>query len=257
MTIKKKIPKQVRNDKQLQNNNNQTEVKPYMKNTRKAFTLTELLIALGIIGAIAAISIPSLMSNIQNRLLAAQLKSNVSSIQQLISDQMVRYNTKDLSMTDFKSTDTMLSDSNFEITKVCESGSARTNCWKMQQQTPSNKNIQYKFLSGSNAGPAEQRVIITKNGAIIGYRPNSSSKFTYNGVSDKLIGVFDIDVNGNEGPNIVGRDFFSFYVTQKGKIVDCYYSSPNTLLTTKKAACKNSAFACFGAVVDDGWKIDY
>ena len=65
-----------------------------MKHTKQAFTLTELLIALGIIGAIAAISIPSLMTSINNRILTNQLKSTVGAIQQLMNDEMVTKNTK-------------------------------------------------------------------------------------------------------------------------------------------------------------------
>ena len=41
---------------------------------KKAFTLTELLIALGIIGAIAAMSIPSTINKIHNDTLATSLK---------------------------------------------------------------------------------------------------------------------------------------------------------------------------------------
>ena len=96
-----------------------------------------------------------------------------------------------------------------------------------------------------------------KSGALIAYFPTTSAPFTYEGTIDKVIGAFDIDVNGNEGPNIAGRDFFSFYVTDKGKIVDRYYNKGNISLATKQEACKGDAYACFGAVVDDGWKIRY
>ena len=67
-----------------------------MKTNKSAFTLTELLIALGVIGAIAAISIPSLMSTINNKIHATELKNTVASIQQLISDQMIAHKTKTL-----------------------------------------------------------------------------------------------------------------------------------------------------------------
>ena len=67
---------------------------------KKAFTLTELLIALGIIGAIAAMSIPSTINKIHNDTLATSLKSNVGAIQQIVSDQLVLKRTKDLSDTD-------------------------------------------------------------------------------------------------------------------------------------------------------------
>ena len=65
---------------------------------KKAFTLTELLIALGIIGAIAAMAIPSTINKIHNNTLATSLKSNVAAIQQIVSDQLVLKRTKDLTV---------------------------------------------------------------------------------------------------------------------------------------------------------------
>ena len=88
-----------------------------MKYKLKAFTLTELLVALGIIGAIAALSIPSLMNAINNRMMATQIKSNVTAIQQLISDQLVLHKTKTLEDTDIASATTFYS--NFDFATAC------------------------------------------------------------------------------------------------------------------------------------------
>ena len=68
---------------------------------KRAFTLTELLIALGIIGTIAALCIPSLMTTINNKSLAIQLQNNVASVQQAIANQKIIKNTKDLTETAF------------------------------------------------------------------------------------------------------------------------------------------------------------
>ena len=50
--------------------------------SRKAFTLAEVLITLGIIGVVAAMTIPTLMTKIQNRMFVAQLKKEYSTLQQ-------------------------------------------------------------------------------------------------------------------------------------------------------------------------------
>ncbi len=233
---------------------------------KRAFTLTELLIALGIIGAIAAVSIPSLMSNINNRVLASQLKNTVVGIQQIIDEQLTRNNTTSLSDTDFgKGPSYVLvgvnesgvanakDSTNFSVSKICPAGTAYANCWKITTDaTP------YKWLTGADLRMNDSLTIKLKSGALISYFSTTSAPFTYEGTIDKVIGAFDIDVNGNEGPNIAGRDFYSFYITDKGKIVDNYYNSENVLLSTKQTACqKGSAYACFGAVVDDGWRINY
>lgn len=226
---------------------------------KRAFTLTELLIALGVVGAIAAVSIPSLMSTINNRVLASQLKNTVVGIQQVIDEQLTRNHTSSLSDTDFHSADTLLSDTNFSTSKQCKADKSTSDCWKTTGQTPASKNIQYKKLNGQDYGMLfAAPAVIIKNGAVISYLKAESAPFQYEGITDKLIGFIQVDINGSEGPNIVGRDFFSFYVTDKGKIVDRYYDQDNVTLTTKQADCSSgSPFACFGAVVDDGWRIRY
>lgn len=50
---------------------------------KKAFTLAEVLITLGIIGVVAAITIPGLMENVRNRDLQAQLKKTYSEWNQI------------------------------------------------------------------------------------------------------------------------------------------------------------------------------
>ena len=63
---------------------------------KKAFTLTELLIALSIVGAIAALSIPALIEDVNRRLLVNQLKNTVVTVQQLVDQQLIENNTKNL-----------------------------------------------------------------------------------------------------------------------------------------------------------------
>lgn len=226
-----------------------------MKNMKHAFTLTELLIALGIIGAIAAISVPSLMTTINNRILTNQLKSTVTAIQQLAADQMVVHNTKSLLNTDFGDPKDLITDSNFEAVKICETSTqSQSECWKTT--ATGTAKIQYKLLTGANAGVAgpSYRSAMLKNGAIVGYTQMNGTPYEAN---DKFIGEFCVDVNGNEPPNMRGRDYFCFLVTNKGKIVD--YKQPLTL-AQKIAGCKGSgatANYCYGAVVDSGWKMPY
>ncbi len=220
---------------------------------KRAFTLTELLIALGIVGAIAAVSIPSLMSTINNRVLASQLKNTVVGIQQVIDEQLTRNKTTSLLDTDFNSPTSLLTEGNFSVSKICPEGQAHIGCWNITNST-----TPYKWLNGTTFTMKDSLTLKLKSGVVISYfRTGGSDIFSYEGVNDKIIGAFDIDVNGNEGPNIGGRDFFSFYVTDKGKIVDDSYKE-NVPLSKKQTACQiGDAYACFGAVVDDGWRIRY
>lgn len=231
-----------------------------MKNNKQAFTLTELLIALGIIGAIAAISIPSLMTTINNRILTNQLKSTVGAIQQLMNDEMVTKNTKSLKNTDFASAATLIGtptqpSQHFAATKICNTSAlSQKECWKTT--ATGNAKIQYRGINGTDAGLAGPTYpsVVLKNGAILGFSGGMNKAY---GANDKIIGEFCIDVNGNEPPNMRGRDYFCFFTTNKGKIADL--EDPSVTTATKIASCKGNGMAnyCFGAIVDSGWKMPY
>lgn len=224
-------------------------------NKKQAFTLTELLVALGIIGAIAALSIPSLLNNIHSRMLTTQLRSTVESIQQLATDQLVEHKTKTLEDTDFNNPANILSETHFNITKSCTSGSAQKDCWKISTSVPTNERVTYKTINGGTGTVAAAQSAKLKNGVLISYYLSDQ---TLNGVTDdKVIGIFDIDVNGNDKPNIIGRDFFSVFVTKKGKLVDYKEVNGITNLDTLKSNCKNGTGWCFGVIMEDGWKMDY
>ena len=66
---------------------------------KKAFTLTELLLALAVVGAVAALSIPALLENINRKVLASQLKNTVLTIQKLADDQLIIKKTQILENT--------------------------------------------------------------------------------------------------------------------------------------------------------------
>lgn len=229
-----------------------------------------MLIALGVIGAIAAISIPSLMNTINNRMHATQLKNTVASIQQLISDQMVSHKTKNLTDTDFASDEKLLTEANFAIVKTCEKGTdASTNCWHTSATDTSK--VTYRGMAG-NTGNAvaddvvkllsmavsRRRTVVLKNGATLAY---STDIRTIDFVEDiKFIGTFYVDLNGTEKPNIFGRDFFQFNVTEDGKIGNYsdFNVGKNSTLEQKINSCKTGlADWCFDVVVDSGWKVPY
>lgn len=220
-----------------------------MKYKSKAFTLTELLIALGIIGAIAAISIPSLMNSINSRLLTTQLKSNVASIQQLASDSLVTNKVKSLEDTNFKSPTDLLADGNFSIAKVCDNAAE---CWDQEYKRLSDLSVTNRKPGGSEG---EARTVLLKNGAILSYKvANEQTNI------DKVIGIFYIDVNGRDKPNIIGRDYFCFYITTKGRIVDAWEiqrqdPSEAQLLSGCKTA--GTMTGCLTYIQQQGWVMNY
>ncbi|MBQ8459060.1 hypothetical protein IJ541_03035 [bacterium] len=217
-----------------------------------AFTLSELLIAIGIVGIIAAMSIPSLMENLNKRLLSAQIKNFIGNIQQLANDQLTIKQSRNLADTDFDDVEKLLSDKNFQIAKTCKNGTAQSECWKVGKTVGTGDNAvyisTYKFLDGANASPDERLTIILKNGAIISYKKESGDLSD----GDSLFGYFDVDVNGNDKPNKIGRDFYSFRITKKGRIM----GTKNADGTAAK--CKsNDALSCIDLLLNSNWVMEY
>ena len=75
-----------------------------------------------------------------------------------------------------------------------------------------------------------------------------------------------VDINGQKGPNINGRDFFWFYVYNNG-IIDDIPINANTVapLTTAEretqysnyCASANYVDGCFGKILNDNWQMTY
>lgn len=224
---------------------------PGVDKSKIAFTLTELLIAMGIIGLIAAITIPSLVNNIYKKAFATELKNISGSIKQLAQEQMIKHKVYNLEETDFKSAGELFKDENFAISQKCKNPTV--DCWKTEATGKSK--ITYRYLSGTEVGAASKNrtSIVLKNGAILSYL-NTTVNLD-NG--DKIIGNFYVDVNGNEPPNIEGRDFFSIYITNKGKLTNF---NGNDKLSTQEYlnGCKQSTGSyCFSLVEQSGWQMNY
>ena len=215
-------------------------------NKQKAFTLTELLIALTIIGAVSAMAIPNLIEGIHRRTLVTQLKNIYGTVQELAREQLATRNTKNLLDTDFGDPAKLLTDKNFQITKKCTSGAQ---CWNAQYKRLSDKAVTTRPTS-ENIDTGKS--IILKNGIILTYTTNLTTTYPNMPDGDKVIGMFRVDVNGTDKPNIIGRDVFWFLISKKGKVVD-YYTANNKAYDKVKATneCKSATTitACMALVM--------
>lgn len=214
---------------------------------KRGFTLSELLVALTIVGVVATLTVPVLMNNIYNKTFANQAKNMAATIEQLAQDELISNKTRDLSDTDFGDPEELLSDKHFSITKSCASDESLTKCWKTNAS--GKEKVTYKKLNKQADSVTAGTTIILKNGVIM--------KYFLSGNDGKTVGMFVFDVNGNDKPNIIGRDLFAFYVTPKGHVTDTVQTDLS--LTEKISQCKTSGNAayCFGALADSGWKMDY
>lgn len=231
---------------------------------QKAFTLTELLIALAIVGAIAALTIPSLLEDINRRVTANQLKNVIVTVQQLMNEELINKNTKSLANTDFASVGDLYN--HFTNATICGSTNP---CWGPNIESSNN----YRSLKelkatrsypGANTGGRK-----LKNGVSILYQlTTSNDEYTAQTIDDgtpegdKCYGLFYIDINGKDKPNIIGRDLFAFRITEKGNIT--YGTSCNGKTNTQSDEtllnyCKEGGTltACTALIQRHNWRITY
>ena len=179
----------------------------YYRHWCGAFTLAEVLITLGIIGVVAALTMPTLIAQHRKKALQTALLKTYSELQQanlsLLADDEHLYEIdsvnerRELLMKEFKGYSLVVGDSSWQ-----------TIAW--------NLHLLYNGdLKGHN-GETENIYPVCDNGGI---STDSVGRLWFFNDSDKQICV---DVNGVKGPNRYGYDYFVFYPTKDDKIVPHY-----------------------------------
>ena len=184
---------------------------------KTAFTLAEVLITLGIIGVVAAMTIPGLMTKIEHIKLQSQFKKAHALIAQMVKSYnnddertdttttrnsfykafMKYFNT----VTDCGDTSGVADDSQFcMIRQSSESGSSKvTNTDKYYTNYS-------KTTSSINTVPLDDGQFYLNNGMLIMFDTNTSTPYV------------SVDVNGkNAKPNAWGHDLFTFYLEESEK----------------------------------------
>ncbi len=178
---------------------------------KAAFTLAEVLITLGIIGVVAALTLPSVINNYQEKVTVAKLKKFYSIISQVHIQAIEEKGTPD----------------NWELGGFLDVQGAENliNAWapylKITKFCGRNKgcypNVAYKSLAGIS------------HYNINTYKPFATAQLADGFLIDtqivtphivdgygKVYGAVHVDINGKLGPNVYGKDHFRFYVTQTG-----------------------------------------
>lgn len=222
---------------------------------KTGFTLAEVLITLGVIGIVAAMTIPNLINNYQKHVIETNLKETYSILQQVM--KFTEYD--DVALEEFpdspegaKKWFTTYLQPHLKYSKICFHTQG---CWQ--------KKGKIKGLNGNTLpfdcaelGLGQNNITIAlTNGSninIVGLSTDSVKnifKISQNGHIALII-----DANGNSGPNIYGKDIFiALYHESKGIIPAGEHISLNEV----RANCKNSASGifCMSRVKNNGWEI--
>ena len=250
---------------------------------KAAFTLAEVLITLGIIGVVAAMTLPSLIQNYQKKALATQTQKFYSMMSQAVKQYMADYGVDDLRNTPLaddnyeerESPEAIASIRNFvtkylKVVKECNpSAEDDNNCFapvyrNWDNSIPDGENT-YNFTTEAAWGERRDYVLADGNVIRIGY---SSPIELY------------VDVNGKKGPNRVGYDLWNMDIFYDGVIdegtvgpecrgrIDADYNNDylkceQTSAQEKREhkfenSCKSGDYVgCFGHLLNNNFKFDY
>lgn len=232
-------------------NNLVTKVKmPHINNL--AFTLAEVLITLGIIGIIAALTIPTLIQNANEKATVTAVKKAYSVLSQAYTLAVQENGTPDtwnLSADGNGATNILnMLAPYLKISQNCGTG---TGCF------PANAYQQLKggdYSGGSNDTNTNYAKAKLSDGTLLlaaSFADCNLSIGTTPGLQS-ICGGISVDVNGFKKPNQFGIDYFGFYITKFGIIP---YGSPSvtTGVYTFESSCQDRStgqgFMCTAWVV--------
>ena len=216
---------------------------------KKGFTLAEVLLTLGIIGVVSALTIPTFVRNHQKQVFVTQLKKVYSELAQAADSALVENNAISLAETKFNRSNTNAAkdffNTHLKIVKTCTDD--KTPCFAES----------YKYIDGTEfedyiETDDKQPCFVLADGASICNR--------YGGFSPDREGrhgtmQLNIDINGQQGPNIVGRDFFYTEIYSDGKVNESYNTENNEIYCQDTRSLYG--FGCLSKIINDGWKMDY
>ena len=215
-----------------------------------AFTLAEVLVTLGIIGVVSAMTVPSLMQNHQKKTYVTQLHKVYNELSQAamrFQTDNNAVNLKEAGINSQAGLDNFIKTS-FKIVQDC--GADSTPCFA--------PNSEYKKISGVAAEGTYLAAYVTlASGASLGY--------SYNTGNAAYIAKIDVDINGQKGPNIAGRDMFALKLYNNGLIDDGDDVNPAPLTKEQREGIYNSSCisssaswrGCFGKILNDNWEMNY
>lgn len=196
---------------------------PFSEITRKlAFTLAEVLITLGIIGIIAALTLPALIQKQQERETIVRLKKFYSVISEAV--KMAELQNGSIESWGWSSNSLDTTGAQNFINILSPSLKIIKNCGIKKNEGCFPKNTAYKYLNGKDYYTYDNTDTLAKaklnDGTMIAVENYSACKSVI-GTSRELksvCGTIVIDINGEKAPNQLGKDTFWFWITKYGVI---------------------------------------
>ena len=199
----------------------------HWNNSRKiAFTLAEVLITLGIIGVVAAMTMPSLITNYRVKETVSKLKKvNTTFNNAFLQAKEENGEISDWGLSnstlDTDTDDGSIANSNYGRDKFLEILSRHLKTISMCKYSDNSCEVYRPTnLQGDidNSDSYSNRLVLA-DGTIIGhlYLNNTACNTNWgSGALSQSCGSFKVDLNGSKKPNMYGKDIFQFDITVNG-----------------------------------------
>lgn len=226
--------------------------------SKVGFTLAEVLVTLGIVGVVSALTVPSLMKNHQRQVFVTQLHKVYNEMQQAVDMYVADNRYTSLGESRLRNNASELKNfvnTYFKIVKDC--GTHYVPCFADE----------YSSLNGDTASIKNglcNMIVTIADGASICFdvakmdnetNEDGEDLTSANSVgTDGEIMVVEVDINGKQGPNVYGRDMFNFVVGKNGNIYDKAYVANGNKANLEHKYVDNGTF---GKIMNEGWKMDY
>lgn len=246
-----------------------------------ALTLAEILITLGIIGLVASMTIPVIISNVQKNILENQSKVTYSKFTNAFKLMMAKEQVSSLSDTSAFSSINGADCGDDDSIDACSAFFAEMSKHFVGfQPYKATSNDYYWPLNHSSKAFLTNKwnINFASGQTILNFRfykvpqVSSHSNATYT-----KIGQFTIDVNGyGKPPNTNGRDVLNMNIADDGRLIPWYgreeslfvYGDLSKYWKNVPTACGNVGVAdaetvstygtgCTARLMDNGWMMDY
>lgn len=250
----------------------------YKSKFHKAFTLAEVLVTLGIIGVVAALTLPILTNKHQNSVALAGIKVAYAKI----NDGFL-FMRSDENLDDLRS----LSVFRNMTPETFQDESVQAN---LDEQMKKYFNIVKSYKAGETC--SECPVYVKMNGELAdggqydyAWRGFSSDGMIYfmhlsgpqeaanKGKIQSIVAYFFVDINGTKLPNKWGKDMFQYALAQNGMLYSAWGKELSEAMPesqtywgenssgcgspANKDVSSSSGYACTARIIEKSWKIDY
>jgi len=236
------------------------------KRKRLGFTLTEIMVAMTILGVIVALTVPGLSRDYTRREFQTAISKFYADMMQVGPLAQVTIGSNNLANS------VLFTDGNFNCTNISANNEGHwpklflsSTCRGANVMGPANGKTngfadKYRSIDGKstmtltefNEKFPHSLTYVLDGGQVICFK---RMKYNYNG-SQKVYQEIYIDINGSKSPNIAGLDFFKLHMQLSDSDGDVYevYSG-----SKPEADCIShvDATGCFTSVMNNNFKIKY